>query len=152
MKKGFTLIETLVYIGIVGGFITFFILTAYQIIDFSERLEKQRELGENQRFLVQKLHWVLSGATVSVPAQGSSGAVLTVTKTGVGQITVDSLAGAARLKIGAGDAVLLTNDYASTTNLLFEHLNFSGKSAVRARADLANDVATTSIDTTIIIK
>ncbi len=152
MKKGFTLIETLVYAGIVGGFITLFILIAYQIIDFSGRLEKQRELGENQRFLVQKLHWALSGATVSVPAQGSSGNILTVTKTGVGQITVDESAGAVRLKIGASEAVPLTNDYVSISGLLFEHLNFSGKSAIRARADLANDVATTSIDTTVLIQ
>lgn len=152
MKKGFTLIETLIYAGIVGGVITVFILTAYQIIDFGDRLEKQRELGENQRFLVQKLNWVLSGvSTITTPTSGNTSVTLDVNKTGVGQLVVDESSGVMRLKTGAAEPIILINDYASVSNLQFEHLNFSGKSAIRVTAELGNDAATTSVDATIII-
>jgi len=153
MKQGFTLIETIIYVAIVGGFITTSILLTYQIIDFSDSLEKQRELGENQRFLVQKLNWVLSGvSTITTPTTGNTSATLDINKIGIGQLVVDASGDVVRLKTGVGAPIPLTNDYASTTNLLFEHLNFSGKSAIRITADLSNKAATTSVDTTIIIQ
>ena len=151
-RRGFTLLETLIYATLVGSFVTVFTLITYQIIDFSGRLENQRELSENQRFAVQKFHWLVVGATINSPAQGSSAVSLTVTKSGIGQLIMDQAGGALRLKTGAGDPIPLTNNYVTVNNLLFEHLNFSGKSAIRITAELENDIATTSIDTTIIVQ
>ena len=154
-KEGFTLIEVLIYAGIVSGFIVIALVLAYQIIDYSDRLESQRELGENQRFLVQKINWVLSGVqAINSPAPGVSGATLSVNKFNFGQnpLVVDAVASTTRLKIGLAEAVSLTNRYASVSNLLFEHLNFSGEDVIRVTANLSNDVASTSIDMTVLIK
>ena len=63
-KRGFTLIETLVYVAIVAGFITVSLSAVYQMIDFGGRVRNQREINENQRFLIQKLDWILNSAEI----------------------------------------------------------------------------------------
>ena len=152
---GFTLIEPLIYAAIVAGFITVSLSVVYQMIDFSGRLRNQREINENQRFLIQKLDWILNSAdTINSPPLGGSGNTLSVNKLNFAQnpLVVDADGGAVRLSSGGGLPVPLTNNYASTTNLIFEHLNFSGQSALRITGTLFNASASTSIDATIIVK
>lgn len=153
--RGFTLIETLIYAAIVAGFITIAFLAVYQMIDSSGRLRNQQEINENQRFLIQKLDWILNSAdAINSPPLGGSGNTLSVNKLNFAQnpLVVDVIDGAVRLLSGGGLPVSLTNNYASTTNLLFEHLNLSGQSAIRITGTLSNASASTSIDTTILIK
>ena len=157
MKKpnGFTLIEVLIYSAIVAGFITFAVLAAYQIIDFSGRLENQRELSENERFLAQKLSWVLSGVdTINAPVAGASGATLSVNKLNFSQnpLVIDLANGVVRLTGGSGPAVPLTNSFASSSNLIFRRLDFSGQEAIRVTVNLENKTASSSLDYTIIVK
>src|SRR3989344_1222509 len=100
---GFTLIETLIYAGIISGFITISLLMVYNIIDFSASLAEQRGLIEGQRFLDQKLHWVLSNVSaVNSPVASSSSATLSINKIGFAQnpVVVDSLNGAVRVSYG----------------------------------------------------
>ena len=154
-KRGFTLIETLVYVAIVAGFITVSLSAVYQMIDFGGRMRNQREINENQRFLIQKFDWILNSAdTINSPLLGGSGNALSVNRLNFAQnpLVVDVVGGAVRLSSGGGAPVALTNNYASTSNLLFEHLNFSGQSAIRITGTLSNASASTSIDTTIIVK
>ena len=154
-NSGFTLIETLVYVAIVGGFVVVSLSAVYQMIDFGGRVRNQREINENQRFLIQKLDWILNSAdAINSPPLGGSGNVLSVNKLNFAQnpLVVDIVGGAIRLSSGGGLPVALTNSYASTTNLFFEHLNFSGQSAIRITGILLNASASTSIDTTIIVR
>src|SRR3989344_5232647 len=154
-NRGFSLLEVLIYSGIITGFITFTILSAYQMIEYGGRLEKQRELNENQRFLVQKLHWALSNVqTVNSPALGGTGATLSVDKIGFGSnpIVIDAVNGAVRMSLGGGASVTLNNRFASTTNLIFDYQNFYGEGIMKVTADLSNDVATTSINTNIFVR
>ncbi len=153
-NNGFTLIETLIYSGIVSGFITISLFLVLQMIEFRSSLENQRELNENQRFLIQKLNWALRGSAINSPAAGASAGSISVNKIGYASnpIVIDSLNGAVRLASGGGTALPITNAFASTTNLVFQNLNLSGKTVIRVTANLAGQSSSTTIDNFILIK
>ncbi|MDP2695995.1 MAG: hypothetical protein Q8O87_01945 [bacterium] len=152
-QRGSTLIEVIIYSGIVAGFLAIAFLAASQFVNFSDDLRYQKELGENQRFIVQKLNWLLSGVqNINIPMLGDSGAMLSMDKINSisNPLVLDLSGGKLRLTIGGGQSVELNNDYGDVSGLLFEHLDFSGQSAIRITATLSNDLAATAIDTTII--
>lgn len=153
--KGLTLIETLIYAAIVSGFVVLGLVITYQMIDFQDDLNGAKELYENQRFLTQKINWVLSGLSViNNPAVGAVGASISASKIGFSPnpLVIDSLGGTARLSIGGGAAVALTNNFVTVSDLSFENINFSGKNFVRAKATLFNGRSSTTIDSLILIR
>lgn len=157
MKKeqGLTLIETLIYSGIVSGFVVLALVITYQMIDFRDDLNNARELYENQRFLSQKIDWVLSSVSaINSPAIGATSASVSVNKISYGSnpLVLDLSAGAARLSIAGAAAIALTNGYVTVSGLTFENLSLSGHSFIRAKATLANGLSSTTIDNMILIK
>lgn len=149
---GFTLIEVLIYSAIVTVMLTFILLAAYQIIDNQSRLNDWLAVQENQKFLLQKLEWVLqSNQAINIPAIGASGNALSVNKLNFSgnPLIIDLAGGTVRLQSGGGAPVNLTNPQVSVSNLNFNHLNLSGRSAIRVQAVLANITASATIDTLI---
>ena len=73
-QKGFTLIETVIYIAlftilIVGGFVT-----AYQLIQGSDTLNAKTIIQEEGNFVLRKMDWVLTGLdSTNPPTIGGSG-------------------------------------------------------------------------------
>lgn len=155
--RGFTLIEILLYTGIVAAVLTFTLITVYQLIDGESRVTKQREMTENQKFFVEKVAWMLQSVDkVNTPALGATSSTLSVNKLGYGfnpliMRASTTPAGTIELVSGATTSPI-TNGYATATSLVFEQLNLASTSAMRVRVTFTNGVASSSIDTTIIIK
>ncbi|MDP3901557.1 MAG: hypothetical protein Q8Q37_01095 [bacterium] len=151
-SSGVTLIEVVIYTGIVAIFLALSFLVVGQFLEYGDRLQISRNLNETQRFIVQKFNWAMSGAqNINEPSLGSSGVVLSIDKTGFAEnpLVLDSFDGVLRLTSGINQPVEL-NHNAVISDLLFEHLDFSGQSAIRMTATLTNDFASTTIDTTVI--
>jgi prepilin-type N-terminal cleavage/methylation domain-containing protein len=77
--KGFTLIETLVYLAlfaiIMGGIVS----AAYSLFESGGRNQSKAMMQEEKNFLVAKINSALEGAkTISVPAANTSSSTLTV--------------------------------------------------------------------------
>jgi type II secretory pathway pseudopilin PulG len=80
---GFTLIEVLVYIGLLSIIITGSLSTAYYVLNSSRRLNSAISKNEEINFVFQKLAWALSGASnINLPLEGQSGTLLSVNKNG----------------------------------------------------------------------
>ncbi len=80
-QKGFTLIETLVYLALFSIIIGGLIAASYMLFETSDRNQTKAMMQEEENFLIAKINWALSGASsVSVPSANSSGSTLTVTK------------------------------------------------------------------------
>jgi len=157
LKAGFTLLETLLYSGIVTVILTFTLITMYQLIKNEDRVTKQREMTENQKFFVEKVAWMLQSVDkINTPTLGATSTTLSLNKLGYAfnpliirasttpNGTIEFLSGATSSPI--------TNSYATATGLLFEQLNLASTSAIRVRVTFTNDTASTTIDSTFIVK
>jgi Tfp pilus assembly protein PilE len=64
-KRGFTLIETLVYLALFALIIGGLVAASYLLFETSERNQTKAMLQEEQNFLLGKINWALSGATTT---------------------------------------------------------------------------------------
>lgn len=155
-EQGFTLIETLLYVTIVGIVVGGFIVFIYSILIASDRAQANIELADAKLFITQKMEWVLSGAqSIMAPPASASGGTLTLTKVNFAEnpITVDVSNGMLRIQTADGAYVPLTpREGVSVSNLLFEHAVSGLHERIRMTALLIGRYATTSIDQTIVIK
>lgn len=124
MKRGFTLIETIIYVALVGLLIGSGVVASYYIIDSSEQGSVHANATAEAQFLIRKVSWALIGVdTIHSPASGTSGYQLSVHKNGFASnpIIIDLVSGRARISIGGG-AVEITGDRVKIENLFFEHI------------------------------
>lgn len=151
---GFTILETLIYAGLVSLMLAFMVVSVYQMIDSRDRLKFQRELVENQKFLNQKLAWLLqSNSAINTPAVGASGASLSVNKIGASDNPYVMIFGGGKITLttGVNSAVGLTNNYVTVNNAFFENLNLGNRAGLRFHAELSNAFASTTVETTYAI-
>lgn len=84
--RGFTLIETLVYLALFTLIIGGFVAAAYMLFQTSDRNQTKAMMQQEENFLLGKLNWVMSGMqSVTVPliippATTAADSTLTVTK------------------------------------------------------------------------
>lgn len=85
-QQGFSLIETLIYIGLFAIIMSGIIAVAYAIFESSGRNQTKTMVQEEGNFLLAKINWALTGATaINQPASGNSDNsdnTLTLTKGG----------------------------------------------------------------------
>lgn len=113
--KGFTLVETLVYIALFGILVGGFVVSAYGLFESNNRNLAKAMLQQEKDFVVGKINWALSGAqSVTVPAAGASGGTLTLTKYDGSTITLGLSSGAVTVE---GSAI--TNSNVTVTKLVF---------------------------------
>lgn len=123
-KRGFTLIETIVYIALLSILISGSILITYQITQGTENVNTKTTTDEEAHFLLRKIDWTLSGITaINDPAAGSSGAGLSVDKiNGPNPLVFDLDSGNVRLSRASGGFTILNSENVMVSGLLFEHI------------------------------
>ena len=146
MKKGFTLIEVVIYAAMIAVLMTATMLIAYEFLQSSAATKSQVKLAEQQQFLRQKIEWIVHGASaINLPAVGSAGSSLSVNKTSPSEnpFIIDLAGGIVRLQTAAHGPVPLTDVSITVSGLTFSTYAFSTttKNTVRVRATLtAQDV------------
>lgn len=75
--KGFSLIETIIYIALLGLLLTTAVLTSYQILQGSTNVSNKTIVQDEGDFVVRKLDWALSSASA---ASAPTPSTLTVTR------------------------------------------------------------------------
>lgn len=130
MNKGFTLIETLVYLGLFGIIMVGVISVAYTTFESNGRQQTKALLQEEGDFLLAKLNWTLTGATstsVNLPILGNIGSTLDVTKsTGSNPMCLTLVSGKMQTKRGSSCAISagyvdLNNSNVTVSSLIFGH-------------------------------
>jgi len=129
MQKGFTLIETLIYIALFAIVIGGGMVAAYEIIQATDANRNQIILQEEANFVFRKIDWALTGAT----AITVSPSTLVTTKSISGTPTnltfaLDSTSHSITLKRNSNSANALNSTNFLATNLSFTDIPASGGS------------------------
>ncbi len=131
MKKGFTLIEVVIYLALFGLLMGGAVVSAFSLFESSSRNETSIMLQEEGSFIIAKISATLSGVqTVILPEENLSGSTLSVVKwdVGAGNPIVISLSGSdIILSHQANPGVPLNNSNVSITNLNFTHTLNTGE-------------------------
>jgi prepilin-type N-terminal cleavage/methylation domain-containing protein len=88
--KGFTLIETIVYMALLGLIMTGAVITAFDLIQSTQGSAGKTTVQEEGTFVVRKFEWALADMSAA-PTVGGSGCTqtLSLTKTGFGSNPVE---------------------------------------------------------------
>jgi len=125
MRKGFTLIETIIYAALFSIIIGLVIGAVYNIIEGSDDLQKNIIADAEAHFLMRKIEWALTGvSTINSPTSGLTGASLSVNKISYAQnpVVFDLDSNNLRVKKELADPIILNSVNVSISELQFEHL------------------------------
>ena len=132
-QKGFTLIELILYVGIVGTLLLG--MTAFFAMSAEARVKNQSisEVNQQGSAALERITQVLRGATsITTPAAATTGTALTVVvPTAAKSPTVVNLSGTVlQIKEGSAAALPLTNSKVHITDLTVKNLTRSGTSGI----------------------
>lgn len=121
-EKGFTLLETLLYLGLFSIIIGGGMVAAYQIIQGTQANYNHVVLQEEANFIFRKISWAMTGADQIIP--GAAETKLTIKKPdpiAPDPITLDFDLVDNKLKLSknGGDAVDLNSESISVDSLVF---------------------------------
>jgi len=123
--RGFTLIETLIFITLTSIIIGSSLVIVYQIIESNNVVSNKILVEQEVDFLFQKIKWVLIGVVnINNPSIGLTSPTLSVNKVNSNQnpfIFNLELSGV-WLKRGLDSSVILNSQNVTITNLSFEYL------------------------------
>jgi type II secretory pathway pseudopilin PulG len=128
-QGGYTLIELLLYVTILGSLLTAVVLFFTLMTDANTKNQSMAEVNDQGIAVMDQITQTIRNATsITAPAAAGSGASLTlVVPTGSLSPTVYSLSGTTlQIKEGAAAAVALTSNDVQVTNLTFANLTRSG--------------------------
>jgi type II secretory pathway pseudopilin PulG len=129
--KGFSLIETIIYIALFSIIMTGAFVTAYQLLDGSGRLNAKAITAEEGNFAVKKIEWAMTNLDPSsTPTVGGSGCFQTLSiqrtsdPTNVA-ISLETVGGKNYLKISqnGGQMATTTTENVSVSCLQFETIS-----------------------------
>lgn len=134
LKKGFTLVELMIYMALISILAVVFVSFAFDVIGTSEKGRLRQELQQNARFAMDRMtQEIRASASVNTGAStfGVHPGVLSLgTNDGATNPTIfDVDAGVLRVKLGAASAAALTDSKFAVTNLAFENLSVSGRTS-----------------------
>lgn len=123
--QAFTLIETIIYTALISVVIGLTVIAVYQIIQFSDSLNKKNIAEEEANFILRKIEWVLAGVSqINSPVSGATSTVLSVNKINYpsNPIIFDLNSQNLRIKKGGNEPVVLNSQNVSVSNVVFEHI------------------------------
>ncbi len=131
--RGFTLIETVIYIALLSLLLSGTLLAAYGLLSGADRVNANTTVADEGTFVLRKIEWALSSIkSIDTPLAGTS-TTLTVHKTGYARNPITIRWNAARSSVeiaeGAGNALSLTTGNVLVTKLEFKYLSPAGIAA-----------------------
>lgn len=124
-RIGFTLIETIIYLGLFSLVSSLVLVVFYQILGSENQHRNRVEVDTEANFMMQKIQWALTGVqTINQPGLNATGTTLSVNKFNYSQNPVVLDLGSRNLRItkGTSSTVLLGSNRVYLNQLTFEHL------------------------------
>lgn len=119
-NKGFTLLETMIYIALFGLIMSGSVVTAYQLLEGGRHNQTAITIQEEGTFLSRKINWALLGAT-DVTVDGTK-KILTITRPDLfaeSPLVIESTSTTMTLKRTGAGAMTLSGDFFAITAVSF---------------------------------
>jgi len=148
MKKGFTLIEAIVYVALFSLLIFGALVTAFNLIEGSDRLGGKTVVQGEMNFLSRKIDWALTGAQNFTVGGSVCNNTISITKNGFAEnpIEIDRSGNKVRMQDGGNNFLFLTTDNVVVSCLEFIDIPASGSAprGVRIKATISGQTLETS--------
>ncbi|MBU1126577.1 type II secretion system GspH family protein, partial [Patescibacteria group bacterium] len=133
-KKGFTLIELVLYIAIIAGFLTTTIFFAMRVVEGGQRARIHAEVQQNLRVAMERIDREIRSA-VDLNVAGSTfnahpGVLSLEGESGEDPIVFDIQGGILRLSKGASGPYNLTSNDVEVTNFVVKNHSVSNRTKV----------------------
>ncbi len=128
-QSGFTLIEFLLYLSLTVGMLLILSSIGAAVLTSRMKANDLEEIQYNAEFVHEKIRSIVSSAeSVVAPLSGvaSNSLTLEMSDTAKNPTVIDVYEGSIRIKEGANESVLLTNNVVSVTDVLFTHTAHEG--------------------------
>ncbi len=143
-QKGFTLIETLLYIALLAMLLSGVVVASYQLIDSARKIDSKNTTEQEGNFVIRKIDWALNGVTtITQPTAGAPYASTLDIVSNLGtHVVVRYNAGTRKIEMSENGAPYqpLTTVNASTTRLQFHYLASNGSALSGIEASSTIDV------------
>lgn len=123
--QGFTLLEVLVYMALLGLLMAGAITTSYQLVQSSSSLSAKNTSGEEGNFVLRKLDWALSGAE-ALTAPAGWGSALSLTRYDGTTVDMRLSAGSIQMRENGGVYAAVTTSNVAVSSLSFHYIAASG--------------------------
>lgn len=125
LKRGFTLIEVLIYSSLLAFFISAIFIFLNSILGSSDRIGERNELVANQDLILRKMHWLLFNQTASIkePVAGSSSTLIKVKGLDSKTYTLDLNSGQIVFSEVGGALTPITNNHVDVTKFVVDHFS-----------------------------
>jgi prepilin-type N-terminal cleavage/methylation domain-containing protein len=109
-KRGFTLLETLIYIALFGVLMTGALVTVYELLQSFEYNRTDISIQEEGMFIQRKIHWALQGATAITLSNPTTLVISRPDLNSESPLTIRFFDGKVYFKRAGSDEVVLTGD------------------------------------------
>lgn len=125
--RGFTLIEAIIYIALLGLIMSGAVVVSYQLLTNSQGLDVKNAAGEEGNFTLRKLDWALSNvAVINVPSAGGWGNSLSLIRYDGTSVDMRLVSGAIQMRENSGSYASTTTSNVKISSLSFHHIPASG--------------------------
>lgn len=133
-KQGFTLVELMLYIAIIAGFLATTIFFAMRVVEGGQRGSAHMEIQQNVRVAMERMTREIRSAqdlnTISSTFDAHPGVLSLEGPVGEDPIVFDVQNGVLRLTKGVNGPYNLTSDDVEITNFVVENLSVSNRAKV----------------------
>ena len=140
--KGFTLIESIVYIALLGFLMSGVLLSVFSISQNSSLFTAKTTSSDEGAFVIGKLNWAFSDLdSITTPTSGY-GQSLTIVRNDGTQVDVRLSGGVLQMKVGSGSYIALTTSNVQVTSLGFQNIT-STPYGIEASTTISGTIFTT---------
>ena len=120
--RGFTLLETVVYIALLGFILTGAVASSYKLVSNSSKIDASNNITEEGSFFIKKLSWTLSGANTIAAPNGWGNALMVTRYDGI-VVEIRQNAGAIEMRENSAVYTSLTSADARVSSVSFHFIS-----------------------------